>query len=290
MTKKLCLVLKSSDVFSDGYKIMQTPKLDPAKLTNEQRDKLEAYQQTQEQLKILNDIADISQEMLNVADRAEAKNSKQLEALGAVLTDSREQLVKLTNKDAPEAPDYAKPVVAALDKLERAIKAIKVDPQVTVDAPQVSVSAPSIDLRGIEKILKTDVPKAFQEAIKAMPQVQIPETDNTELLRAWEGISEQLVSIETATRMKPQLPTTLKVVNPDGSSIGSVSGSSYYESYVDTTTDTNLVYLGKATPGSATTDAAWQVKRYNKSTGQMSFADDISTFSKSWDLRTTYVY
>lgn len=269
---------------------MKTPKLDPTKLTPEQRDKLESYQQTQEQLKILSDIADISQEMLNVADRSESKNSKQLEALGAVLTDSREQLVQLNKKEAPEAPDYAKPVVTAIDKLERAIKAIKVDPKVQVDAPQVSVSAPSVDLKGIEKILKTDIPKAFKEAISQIPQTEIPETDNSQLLEAWEGISEQLVSIENATRMKPLLPTTLKVVNPDGSSIGSLSGSSYYESYTDTTTDANLVYLGKATPGSAVGDAAWQIKRYNKTTGQMSFADDITTFTKTWSARTGYTY
>ena len=90
--------------------------------------------------------------------------------------------------------------------------------------------------------------------------------------------------------MKPVFPTQLKVVNPDGSSIGSLSGSSYYESFTDTTTDVNLVYLGKATPGSAVGDAAWQIKRYNKTTGQMSFADDITTFTKVWSDRTTYTY
>lgn len=69
-----------------------------------------------------------------------------------------------------------------------------------------------------------------------------------------------------------------------------ISSDTTYESYTDTTTDVNLVYLGKATPGSATSDAAWQIKRYNKSTGQMSFADDITTFTKVWSDRTTYTY
>ena len=63
-----------------------------------------------------------------------------------------------------------------------------------------------------------------------------------------------------------------------------------YESYNDTTTDTNLVYLGKATPGTASSDAAWQIKRYNKSAGHMSFADDETTFTKTWDDRTSYTY
>lgn len=66
--------------------------------------------------------------------------------------------------------------------------------------------------------------------------------------------------------------------------------SASYESRNDTTTDVNLVYLGKALPGSATSDAAWQIKRYNKSAGHMSFADDETTFTKIWDSRTGYTY
>lgn len=74
--------------------------------------------------------------------------------------------------------------------------------------------------------------------------------------------------------------------------VGSGGNSSpiTYESRNDTTTDTNLVYLGKALPGSDVTDAAWQIKRYNKSAGTMTFADDATTFTKIWDNRTGYTY
>lgn len=257
-----------------------TPKLDPMKLTSEQRDKLEAYQDTQKQLQILSDIADISQEMLNVADRAESKNSKQLEALGAVLTDSREQLVKLTNKDAPEAPDYAKPVVEAVSKLERAIKAIKVDPQIKVDAPQVNVAPSSIDLKGIEKILKTDIPKAFKEAISQIPQTEIPEADNSQLLEAWQGISEQLVSIENATRMKPQFPTTLKVTSPDGSSIGgTIWGINDKE---DTGT---YVYFGFSSA-----DGSWKILRKTIATNVYRYSTGGSNYSTAWTNRASQSY
>lgn len=67
-------------------------------------------------------------------------------------------------------------------------------------------------------------------------------------------------------------------------------GSAYYQAFNDTTTDTNLVYLGKAAPGSLVSDAVWQVKRYNKSTGKMTFADDVTSFTKQWDARTSYTY
>jgi len=66
--------------------------------------------------------------------------------------------------------------------------------------------------------------------------------------------------------------------------------SAAYESRNDTTSDTNLVYLGKALPGTATSDAGWQIKRYNKSAGHMSFADDETTFTKVWSDRATYNY
>ena len=68
------------------------------------------------------------------------------------------------------------------------------------------------------------------------------------------------------------------------------NSASSYESRNDTTTNANLVYLGKAAPGSATSAAAWQIKRYNKSAATMTFADDETTFDKVWDDRTTYSY
>lgn len=248
------------------------------------------------QLQVLADIASIAQELINVGDDSNDKSdtiSKQLDALGAVLTDSREQLVALNKKEAPETPDYAKPVVQAIDKLLKALEkkdfAPEIKPNINVAAPNVKVDAPEIDTRAIESLIKKDLPKVFDKAVKSINIPEAPKTDFAPLLDAWQGISEQLQSIDTATRMKP-LPGTLKVTNPDGSSIGSLSGSTYYESYTDTTTDVNLVYLGKATPGSATSDAAWQIKRYNKTTGQMSFADDVTTFTKQWSARTGYSY
>lgn len=63
-----------------------------------------------------------------------------------------------------------------------------------------------------------------------------------------------------------------------------------YESRNDITSDPNLVYLGKALPGTAISSAGWQIKRYNKSAGHMSFADDVTTFTKVWSDRTTYNY
>ena len=262
------------------------PKLNESKLTPEQRDKLEVYARAEAQLQTINDIASMTQEVVNILD--DQKNDKKVDNLGVLLTDIRESLTAMKDKEDPETPDFSKPTVDAVKELQaeltKAINKIDTKPQVKIDAPNVKVDAP--DLSGVEKAVK-EIPKAFNKAIQQIPKPEKP--DNTELLKAWQGISNQLESLDKATRMKP-MPGTMKVTNPDGSSIGSLAGSTYYQSFNDTTTDTNLVYLGKAVVGSDATDAAWQIKRYNKSAGTMTFADDITTFTKTWDNRTSYEY
>lgn len=267
---------------------MDTPKLNTAKLTPEQRDKLEAYQQAQQQLTTINDIASMTQEVVNILD--DQKKDKKVDNLGVLLTDIRESLATIKSKKDPETPDFSKPTVEAVKELQKeltkAISKIDTKPQIKVGAPAVNVSPPSVDLKGVEKAV-SKLSDSFKDAIKG---IKIPENDDSALTAILSDVLDQLSSIDAGVRTKPQAPTTIKVTNPDGSSIGSLSGSTYYQSFNDTTTDTNLVYLGKAVAGSDATDAAWQIKRYNKSAGTMTFADDITTFTKQWSARTGYTY
>lgn len=194
--------------------------LDETKLTEEQRQALETYNQREAQVQALEDIANMTQEVVNLLD--DKKKDKSVDNLGVLLTDIRESLSALKDKEAPETPDFAKPVVEAVSKLEKelskSISKIDVKPQIKVDAPAVNVSPPGVDLKGVEKALG-NLPKAFEQAIKLIPKTEIPEQDFTPLLSAWEGISEQLQSIEHATRSKPA-PGSMKVTNADGSVVG----------------------------------------------------------------------
>lgn len=217
-------------------------KIDETKLTPEQRDKLEVYHQTQDQLKTLQDLADMTHELVNLA--ADTKeNTGKLEALGAVLTDAREQLVKLNAKEDPAPPEVAKPIIAAINKLETALKSIK-PPEVKVAAPNI----PPLDLTEFNRILRTEIPSAFQKAIKSIPKVEVSQPDNGPLLKAWEGISEQLVSIENATRMKP-LPGSIRVSNL--SDIASGSGSSEVDYSVNDLEEAATSYYGKSNASGA---------------------------------------
>lgn len=301
-------------------------QIDPLNLTNEQRDKLDAYNAQQKQLQILQDIADMTQEMLMGHDKEQKKSEKTVSDMGSLLMDMRESLDAIRKQEAPDTPDFSKPVVEALVKLQAELKKIDTKPVVKVDAPKVNVTPPSVDLKGVEKILKTDIPKAFQEAIKLIPET--PEPNQQPLLDALNGLSEQLLSIETATRMKPVMPSSIKVTNVDGSAVGAPllggsniaqKDSSYYgdgltsgigavaERYydgaaynrtpaakilVDKSTTTNVIYIGKAPIGTTTSTAGWQIKKIDKTvTDNVTITHAAAgAFTATWNNRGSETY
>lgn len=269
---------------------MKKPTLKPELLTDEQRDKLDAYNAQQKQLTILQDIADMTQDMLMEGDKEKKFTQKAVEDFGALLVDMRESLDALNNREDLEAPDYAKPVVEAVAKLEKALKAINVKPEVKVLAPDVNVPAP--DLKPLTELIKKEIPKSFEQAIKLIPKFEMPEADNSELLKAWEGISEQLVSIENATRLKP-LPGSMSISNLD--EVSNLLEKTTYKVLVDKSTTTDVIYIGKALPGTGTNVSAWAITKVDKTvTDNVTITNaNGGEFNNKWDNRaaatTTYL-
>jgi len=189
---------------------------DPMKTTEEQRRAIEKFNQNKQMLQSLSDIAVMAQEVIMLMDDQKKDSTKSTKEMGALLTDMRESLAALKDKKDPETPDYAKPVVEAVNKLEKAlaasIKAIDVKPNVKVDAPQVSVDSPSVsvDLKGVEKVLKTDLPKAFKESMKLIPKPE--KFDPKPLLDAYKQLGKKLDDIDTGVRMK-QAGVNAKITN-----------------------------------------------------------------------------
>lgn len=253
------------------------PEINRAKLTEEQRAKLEQYQQAETQLQTLEDIAKMTQEIINIVD-----DSGNVDKIGTLLIDIRETLGGLRDKEAPETPDYAKPVVDAVSKLEKAlsasIKGIDVKPQIKVDAPAVNVNPPSVDLKGVEKAV-SGLSKSFKDAIKGIPKA--PDTDFKPLLSAWEGISAQLTSLENTTRMKPQAPTTLKVTNPDGSNVG---GGTVWGLNDKEDTGTYVYY------GFSAADGSWKILRKTIATNVFRYSTGASDYSTAWTNRASQSY
>lgn len=73
-------------------------------------------------------------------------------------------------------------------------------------------------------------------------------------------------------------------------SLLAASGGGAYETRIDEVSAT-VSYIGKAVPGSATSAASWQITKLDETTGLvLSYADDVTTFTKIWDNRASYTY
>lgn len=213
-----------------------------------------------------------------------------------------EEQLKLIPKEKPEFEQKEEVRVTNLDDidfttLENAIKGIKIDtPAPVVNVPQTEVNIDAPDLDPIKKSL-SDVIKAVKGIKLEVPKTDLSKVEselakltklNKELLDKPVGGSAGGGSSWVATN-SDNIPVPIQLT-VDGKIPVEAGATSTYESRNDTTSDPNLVYLGKALPGSATSAAVWQIKRYNKSAGHMSFADDVTTFTKVWDNRSSYGY
>lgn len=70
---------------------------------------------------------------------------------------------------------------------------------------------------------------------------------------------------------------------------GTVTGGSY-ATQIDTST-TNVIYIGTANPGTATSAASWQIRKFNTASGVVvTFADGNSNFDNIWDNRASLSY
>lgn len=101
--------------------------------------------------------------------------------------------------------------------------------------------------------------------------------------------------------------STVKVSGPDGVSattrseltltkVGSKvfldSNDAELKTIIDEPASGNTTYIGKAAPGSDSSDAVWQIKRVTESATitTIEHADSDIKFDNIWDLRTTLTY
>lgn len=65
------------------------------------------------------------------------------------------------------------------------------------------------------------------------------------------------------------------------------------QTLVDYDGGANIVYIGRAQPGKAKSDAAWQIRKFTYSGSDLiitQFADGDNDYIKVWDNRATYTY
>lgn len=275
-------------------------KLDPAL-----QEKIKKWQQESvpnKQLQTLEDLADMSQELINILDEQKKSGEKNVKELGATLLDIRDKLGSLDSKEAPEMPDYAKPIVKAVEDMKKAleasIKAIEVKPDVKVSVPDIAApEVPEVDLSGLEKIVKVEIPKAFEKAVKAIPNtpaVKLDPLENT-IRETHQEMMTMLESIDTASRMKPQFPVSQ--LNSIKATLESIDGKTPSSTTalltkIDNTTTANVIYIGKAAPGSTGSQNVWQIKKLDTSTLALdkTWADGNANYDNVWNNRASLSY
>lgn len=255
-------------------------KLDPTKLSIEQQKLLSDVEHDEKEITLLGDLADMTQELFNVTDDTAKTRKLQINQIGTLLTAVREELVKLNGKEVAEMPDYAKPIVIALDKLE---KKFNVTPEVNVNVPDVHV--PALDMKEFNKALKTELPKAFEKAIKLIPTTPAVQLTPLEgAIRSLEEMmGEKLESIDIGTRMKPQFPTSLKVTNPDGTNIGGSSSratGAYSIAAISETSTYKYFFFEDASSN-------WYIMRKDLTTKQFDYAKGVNGYITVWTSATT---
>lgn len=155
--------------------------------------------------------------------------------------------------------------------LEKAVKAIKLDPKIDVKAPDVRVET---DLKPLQKSLT--------EVIAAVKAIIIPETPKTDLTKLEAEATKTNKQLEEANKKLQKI-----VEKPVGGGGGGGSGTSFKDStgrlvYVELdgngnipvakaeyaqkiTVSGSITYIGKAAPGTAQATAAWQAKKIDES-------------------------
>lgn len=273
------------------------------KSTQDLIDKVEANKPAARTVKVLEDMALITEDISNSLAEMLSDSKSSSNDLGVLLLDIRESLQAIKGRKDPDMPDFAKPItdkLSQLDKtIEKTLKGINFTPQISVpevkvDAPQVTVETPEIDTREIEKILKK-LPDAFEKAIKALPQTEVPETDLSPLVEINREMSEKLSSIDIASRMKVQFPESFQVSNPitgyaTEATLQQIRDDEYGLNDYEVASAT-ITYVGKER-----NDGAWMVTEIDSTTGYaITYATvannpSVTTYTDAWTDRATLTY
>ena len=83
-----------------------------------------------------------------------------------------------------------------------------------------------------------------------------------------------------------------ETINIGTVNLGTITSAAYY-TILDGTTTTDCTYVGKATPGSNTGSAVWQISKMDETTPDVliiTYAGGSATFTNVWTSRGTLSY
>lgn len=214
-------------------------------------------------------------------------------------------LIPKTLPKIPEQRDSVKVTNLSEVKLdtsavEKAIKALKLDPKIDVKAPMVSVDAPNLK----------PLQDAMLDLLKAVQKIKIPEVPKTDLKTLEDEAKSTNKKLDTANKKLQELIEkrvgggggggsgtsfvdengNLTYVETINGSIPVASSSPIYKLLLDDYTTPSVTYVGKAALGSATSSAVWQIQKIDETTGMSITWAQTGLFTAKWDDRLSESY
>lgn len=185
--------------------------------------------------------------------------------------------------------------------LEKAVKALKLDPTIEVKAADVHVDAP--DLKPIK-----DVMLDLLKAVKGQKYPEMPEITPTDLTKVEKKLDTSNDLLKTISEKRfggggggggngtPYVDSEgiakNVVLNPDGSiPVTATLGTTNYTTRIEEDSgDSNITYIGKAAIGSATSSAVWQIQKIDETTGMVITWGGTGAFDNIWNNRESLSY
>ena len=216
-------------------------------------------------------VLQLADKLERLADQLEGSG---LSAIAEKLETFNEKLSGMPEQIASMQSVSDKKLNAWISQVNEALSSIELNPQFQVDAPNVEVTAPSVDLSPITGLI-SGIEKSINSAVGS---IKMPEQeDRTDELK--EAMGEVRDAINGLVFPVAEFPTTVKVTNTDGSTIGGfAAGVDYdYTSFVNSDTDEDTITY--KTGGSSGTTVRTVIVTY--ATGAEKFSDNLSTLEYS---------
>jgi hypothetical protein len=202
----------------------QTP--DPTKLSpeliarlqeieREERMRDPAVQQAFETVKALTEANQLLDQIKKGIDNQQNKKLETDQEIGQTLKELiaqwKTEMAELQSSNIQAFATLSKEIQLKLTDVEKAVNVNVPAPKVDVAAPNVNVSAPKVDTKGIERAISNIT-------IPAMPE--IPDFDTSQIEKNLLDLKTVMKEVRDRKIPIPQFPNQVKVVNPDGSTIG----------------------------------------------------------------------
>lgn len=156
-------------------------------------------------------------------------------------------------------------------------------PIVNVPAPVVNIPAPIVNVEA-QETQEIDITPIAKEVAKIRAMLESEEKDDTDFEKLFKDLGDKISSIKSGAGgglSATILGNTNVNVQP-----------APYATQIDDTSTASVTYLGRASVGSSTASAVWQIQKIDESTSPatIKWADGNASFDNIFNNRTSLTY